>query len=196
MKRLLAFLSTVVVMGVMLWTGLRRPETPTASRSQTEPAGRLAGPDLGGVSERIESLLDVARRGDVGAYLGSFEGSLRARLERLAGERGRAVFAAELRRTAEARKSHAIFQPAQDGPDPDSARIIVESTYADRIERQIYRLVRLDSGWIITDVEAARNRVPGKAIGSLATYQEPEAVPVARDQTSGITADPSDAGEN
>ncbi len=172
------------------------PTSPASGTPRDDRAGRQSGSDLSGVSDRIESLLDVARRGDVAAYLASFEGPLRARLERLADERGRDAFAADLRSTAEARKSHAIFDPEPDGDAPDSARIIVESTFADRIECQTYRLVRAESGWIIADVQTVRDRVPGKTLGSFAAFQEPEGVPVPTDQMTAISTAPLDSEEN
>jgi hypothetical protein len=200
MKRPVAALCALIVMCGMLWTGLRRPVSPApgtpTGMPQADRVGRQSGSELSGASDRIESLLDVAQRGDVAAYLASFGGPLRARLERLADERGRNAFAAGLRSTAQARKSHTIFDPEPDGDAPDSARIIAESTFADRIERQTYRLVRDDSGWIITDIETARDRVPNKALGSIATFQEPEGVPVATDQTTGIPTVPADPEEN
>lgn len=192
MRRLLAALCTLIVLCGMLWTGLRGPESPASGIPRADRVGRPPGPDLNGISDRIESLLDVARRGDVAAYLASFEDPLRSRLERLANERGRDAFAAGLRSASRARKSHAIFDPEPDRNDSDSARIIVESTFADRIERQSYRLVRVRSGWIITDVESALSRVPNKTLGSIATFQEPEGVPVATDQTTATTAPGAD----
>jgi hypothetical protein len=195
MRRLLAALCALIVMCGMLWMGLRRSDLQALGRPQTDRDDRRHGPDLSGTSDTIESLLDVARRGDVAAYLALFEVPLRSRLERLADERGRDAFAADLRSAARARKSHAIFDPEPDGNDSDSARIIVESTFADRIERQSYRLVRVRSGWIITDVESALSRVPNKTLGSIATFQEPEGVPVATDQTTATVAPGADPEE-
>src|SRR5262249_9750038 len=139
MKRQLAALFTLLIMGGMLWMGLRHRDRPAAATPTGPPAPigihRPQLSDLSGASERIETLLDGAQRGDVAAYLASFDGPLRGRLDHEAGERGRAAFAAELRRVAQARKSHAIFAPVTEGDGPDTARIIVESIFADRIER-------------------------------------------------------------
>jgi hypothetical protein len=185
MKRPLAALCAMILMCGMLWSGLRKPASPASGTTPTDQSGRPPAFDLSGASDRIEALLNVARRGDVAAYLASFEGPLRARLERGADERGRDAFAADLRGAAQARKSHAIFEPEPDGDSPASARIIVESTFADRIERQTYRLVRGDNGWIIADVQTARVRVLDKTLGSLATFQEPEGVPVPTNPRTG-----------
>jgi hypothetical protein len=186
MKRPLAAIATLVIMGGMLWMGLRHRDRPAAATPPGPPApigvDRRYLSDLSGAAERIEALLDGAHRGDVAAYLASFDGPLRGRLEQQANERGRAAFAAELRRAARARQSHAVFVPLADGDGPDSARIIVESIFADRIERQTYCLVHRDAAWLITDVETARDRVPENPLGSLATFHEPEGVPVTREQ--------------
>ncbi len=191
MKRPLAIACTLIVMGLMLGTGLRRPSSTALRILENGPITSRPAPDLSGVAARIESLLELAKRGDVAAYLASFEGPLHARLARLADERGRVAFAADLRSTAEARKSHALFDPEADGETEDSARIVLESTFADRIERQTYRLVRVDSGWAIRDVETARDRVPSKKLGSIASFQEPEGVPVTTDQTA-VSFDPEE----
>jgi hypothetical protein len=135
-------------------------------------------PRFQGASDRIESLLDAARRGEVADYLAAFGGSLRARVERQAEERGRAAFAGDLRRTARARKSHAVFAPEPDSEAAGTTRILVESIFTDHVERQTYHLVHGDAGWLVTEVELTRNRIPKNPLGSLATFAEPEGVPV------------------
>ena len=113
------------------------------------------------------------------AYLEAFGGSLRARLEHEAKELGWAAFSARLRRAGQVKTSHAIFAAEPDGPGVDAARITVETAYRDRLERQTYRLERADGTWLVTEVETARDVVPKNPLGSLATYEEPEGVPVA-----------------
>ncbi len=199
MKRPLAALLACLIMGGVLWTGLRRPgpwaSGSSASRTRADRHDGVSGADLNGASDRIESLLEAARQGVLASYLESFDGPLRTRLERQAEERGCAAFAADLRRAAAARKSHAVFAPEPDG-EPSSARLVVELTFTDRIERQIYRLVCADSGWIITDVETARDHVPNKTLGSLASFQEPEGVPVGSDETATLPTVGADLEEN
>jgi hypothetical protein len=182
MKRPLAAIGTLLVMAGMLWVGMSRSAprdsgVSSASAGET-PVGGRPGVDLTGASERIEELLADAERGDVDAYLAAFVGPIRDRLARQADERGRAAFAEELRRAAGARKSHAVFEPEPSGDGPDGARVAVESTFADRIERQTFRLVRVASGWVINDVETARDHLPRNALGATATFQEPEGPPV------------------
>jgi hypothetical protein len=190
MKRVLAASGAILIMGGVIWTGSRRQVSSTSIEARTarEPTldggnattqdSRRQDPELQAATDRIEALLDVARRGDVGGYLAAFGGPLRARLEHQADERGRAAFAAGLRRAARARTSHAVFKPEPEGEGTVNARIIVESTFADRIERQTYHLARSDAGWHVTDVETARDHVPKNPLGSLATFHEPEGVPV------------------
>jgi hypothetical protein len=200
MKRALAALLACIIMSSMLWTGLRRSgridADSSAKRAHVDsPDGRLSS-ELNGVSDQIETLLEAARRGDLASYLGSFDGLLRSRLERQADERGRSAFAADLRQTAGARMSHAVFAPEPDRSSPGCAYIVVESSFADRIERQTYRLLRSDPGWRIIEVELASERLPEKKPGSLATFQEPEGVPVAADSTPRLTTVDVDLEEN
>jgi hypothetical protein len=68
--------------------------------------------------------------------------------------------------------------------DPATAWITVESIFADRIERQTYQLARREGAWLVTDVETARDRMPKNPLGSLATFREPEGIPVSSDETT------------
>lgn len=172
MKRLLAGGLTVAIMGLLLWAGARRPaSTPQTDAGVTETSNPASGAET-----RIQKLLDDAARGDVPAYLADFGGPLRQRLERELSERGDAAFATDLKRAAAARKSHATFAPEPDGAN--AARITVETVYADRNERQTYRLEQGADGWLVTDVETVRGHQPTAKYGSPASYQEPEGPPV------------------
>jgi hypothetical protein len=184
MKRMLAGLLTIIMIILMIGLGLRH------SAPDAETTGKLARPAVDalssdsrfpGASDRIEGLIASAHKGDVATYLAAFGGSLRARLEREAQELGWATFSARLHRAGQARKSHAIFAAEPDGRGPDTARISVETTYRDRLERQTYCLERTAGVWLVTDVETAHDVVPKNPLGSLATYQEPEGAPVAAD---------------
>jgi hypothetical protein len=190
MRRNLAVLGTILIMGAVLWTGLRSPvrtspeagasvEAQSASAADFEtPHSPILDPGFHDACVRLDRLFESALRGDVAGYLAAFGGALQARLEREAQESGRDAFAGELRRTAAARKGHAVFAPEPDGDESGAVRIVVESTFADRIERQTYRLRRGAAGWLITEVETARDRIPRNKLGSPATYEEPEGVPV------------------
>jgi len=190
MRRALAALITVAIGAGVLWTGSRRDDRPDLVSRETAVRGSQEAPSppsddgsrpggLAGAAERIEGLLDCARRGDVQGYLNSFGGPVRVRLEQQVAERGMEAFALELRRSGELRRSHAVFAAEPAGEGPESARVTVETTLTDRIERQTYHLELRDAGWLVTEVERARDFVPKNPLGSWATYQEPEGVPVS-----------------
>lgn len=173
MKRALAGGLTVVIMGLLLWAGARRPESP---KPAAEPAAAEAPNPASGAEARIQRLLEDSARGDVAAYLAGFGGTLRQRLERESAERGRDAFADDLKRAAATRKSHATFAPEPEGPD--AARVTVETVYPDRNERQTYRLEQGPDGWLVTAVETVRSHQPKAKYGTPASYQEPEGPPV------------------
>src|SRR4051812_2744670 len=102
MKRLLAGVLTLTLMGYLAWSALRRP---AADRAAPGGVALAANP----AEARIHALLESGGNGDVAAYLAAFDGPIRARLEREIGERGREAFAADLQAAAQARKSHAVF---------------------------------------------------------------------------------------
>lgn len=181
MRRLLAGLLTVALMAWLVRSGLRAP----APGSSVATAGASsASPDpLAGAEARVRALLADASAGDVAAYLGAFAPAFRARLGREADEQGRAVFAGSLRAAASARKGHAVFAPEPDGPD--SARVVVESVYPDRNERQTYRLERDGGGWLVAEVETVRAHRPSARFGDPATFREPEGVPVPVEEPAG-----------
>jgi hypothetical protein len=183
MKRALAGALTVIIMSLMIGAALWRDpaaylaHAPGAVQAR-DGAAPVSNQSLDGPSRRVEGLLDCARRGDVAAYLGAFAGPLGARLAHEAQERGWAAFADQLRRAGAARKSHAIFAARLEDAGRDGATVIVESVYADRIERQTFRLTRDSGEWFVTDVDAIRDVRSGKPLGAVATYEEPEGVPV------------------
>lgn len=174
MKRVSAGLLTVAAIGLLLWSGMRRPPAMT-STSRSGSVAEAENP----AEARVRALLDGAERGDVDGYLAAFGGTLRVRIAREVTERGRDAFADDLRRAAAARKSHAVFAPEPDGPA--AARVVVETVYPDRNERQTYLVEDGEGGWLVTDVESARGRQPKAKFGSPANYQEPEGVPVQRE---------------
>jgi hypothetical protein len=184
MKRVIAAALTAMLMGLLLVSGLRR------GSEGTRLVGRVgtSDDDTSSAEARIRALLEGAASGDVGSYLSAFTGQLRARMEREADERGRAAFAADLRRASQARKSHAVFAAEPDGTD--SARVTVETVYPDHNERQTYRLERTGLGWLVTDVETVQVRRPAAKFGAAAAYLEPEGVPV-----QGIVVESGEAPE-
>jgi hypothetical protein len=171
MKRIAAGLATIAVMGLLLRSGGWRGAPAGA------PVVDSTFPADDGPEARVRLLLEHAKGGDVDRYLADFTGPMRARLEREASERGREAFASELRRAAAARKGHAVFAAEADARD--EARIMVESVYPDRNERQDFRLVNTADGWRVADVEAAREREPAARFGTVASFEGPDGPPVA-----------------
>src|SRR5579864_6888531 len=146
MKRFLATFVTIALMALVVSAGVRRTHSPTESL--------IPSPDPA-PEEKLRELLSSAQRGDVPAYLAAFTGPFRERLEREVEERGRDAFALDLQRASKARKSHAIFAPEPDGPG--AVRIMVETVYLDRNERQTYLLTEGPEGWKVADVETVRS---------------------------------------
>jgi hypothetical protein len=173
MKQFVAAVLTIALMGLLLWKSVRRPE----GLGPVQAGAPAAVEPFAGAEAQIRELMASARRGDVSAYLAAFGDPMRQALEREVAERGREAFADDLRRTAQARKSHAVFAPEPEGSD--AVRITVESVYADRNERQTYHLGQGPSGWLVAGVETARSLTPIARYGTPAEYQEPEAAPVA-----------------
>ncbi|AGA31143.1 hypothetical protein [Singulisphaera acidiphila] len=176
MKRIMAGVLTVVLMSLLAWSGIQRPPT-----SQERPAELTAEEASNPAETRVHALLESAWKGDVAAYLDAFDGPIKSRLEREVDERGRNTFAADLRKTARARKSHAVFAAEPDGDE--TARVIVETVYPDRNERQTYRVDRKPRGWLVTEVETLRGHQPKARFGDQADYQAPEGVPVQATST-------------
>ncbi|MBX6313727.1 MAG: hypothetical protein IRY99_12525 [Isosphaeraceae bacterium] len=179
MKRVLAGIATIALMGLLLWNGLRQPPAPTGGGEPSASASTSASSRPSPAEEaeaEVRALLEKGRSGDVTDYLDAFTGPIRERIDREVRERGRDAFAAELRRAAAARKSHAVFAPEPDGPD--AYRVTVESVYPDRNERQTYRIVKVAEGWRIADVETLRTHQPKAKYGAPADFIEPEGVPI------------------
>jgi hypothetical protein len=178
MKRALAAVLTISILGVLFWQSLRRQDALSASSASSQvSASVLSEPQpFREAEQQVRALVASARAGDVAAYLASFADPMRQKLERDIAERGREAFAADLRFASETRKSHAVFAPEAEGTD--AARITVESVYADRNERQTYHLAKTPSGWRVVDVETARSLIPIAKFGAPAEYQEPEGMPV------------------
>jgi hypothetical protein len=188
MKRVVAGGLTALIAIAMIGLGLARHHSPTSAISLTgtratrnDLGSRLQDSQFAGASDRIEGLIESARQGDVASYLAAFGGSLHERLDEEAKQLGRPAFADRLRNAAQARKSHAVYAAEPEESGLDRVRITVEIAYRDRIERQTYRLARLRGSWLVTEMTIAHDIVPRKSLGSLATYEPPEGVPVAAD---------------
>ena len=183
MTRLAAAVLTAALMGLLLWSGLRRtdsnpagPVPPGASAPELRADARTPAEDC------VRSLLASARDGDVSSYLAAFTGKTRGRLEREVNERGRDAFADDLRRASATRKSHAVFAAVPEGPD--AATVTLEAVYPDRNERQSFRVEKTDRGWLVAGVETVKSRQPGPRFGAPAAFLEPEGVPVPAAETA------------
>jgi hypothetical protein len=185
MKRVVAAAITVILMGLIFWSSVRRPEVNDRDGSRSSAAGRAdaqtndSALSASPAEVRVRALIDSASKGDVTAYLASFGGTLRERIERSAAERGREAFAAELREASRARKSHAVFAAEPDGDS--AARVTVETVYPDRNERRTYLVEKIADLWLVTEAETVQDRRPKAVFGSPASFQEPEGVPVQRE---------------
>ena len=193
MKRIVAALMTIALMGLLLWSGSRKGAGPGTTTSTETGTGTDRGANLtistnvpDPAEVRLKTLLDAAWSGDVTGYLDSFSGPLRDRLRREVDERGRDAFAADLKRAARSRKSHAIFGVEPEGQG--AARITVETVYPDRNERQTYHLERTEDRWLVSGVETVKGREPPSKFGAPAVYIAPEGVPVQ----DGVTVETGD----
>jgi hypothetical protein len=183
MRRLIASVATIALMGALLWSGARR-SAPSASTTAPASAAGTTGP----AEARVRALLESARDGDIRSYLASFAGPLHDRVAREAGERGELDFAEDLRKAVRARKSHALFAAEPDGDE--AAYVTVESVYPDRNERQTFRLELREGSWLVTEVQTIQSHQPKAAFGSAASFIAPEGVPV---QGPGLTVETGEA---
>ena len=104
--------------------------------------------------DTIYAMLDAAREGDVEAYIGHYEGQIRASLERAIEEQGAGGFAEYLRQSNAPIKGIAITAPEKLSPNSVKAR--VEYVFADRNEVQFMFLENTGGEWAITRVDAAQ----------------------------------------
>jgi hypothetical protein len=186
MKPLIAALLTVAVLASMLLLGSRESvKTPL-----NEPQGVEL--DSNPAEEAVRELIRCGDRGDVNGYLDAFSDELKARLEREVAERGREAFANDLRRAAEARKGHAVYAAEPDGDS--AARVVVETVYPDRNERQTYRVVKSGDAWRVAEVATARSRQPSRPFGSPASLTASEGTPGRESPAPkvGLTVESSD----
>ncbi len=168
MKRILTGLMTVTVMGFVAWAGLRRSSEPAGVESRR--VGATGTPE-----GRIQALLQSSRDGDDAAYLASFNEPMRDTDRAQIEEQGRDAFVAALRQAARSRKSHAVFAATTEG---DAASVVVEMVYARHNETQTYQLSRSSDAWLVTNVTSARGQLPPSPLGTTASFQDPEGIPV------------------
>jgi hypothetical protein len=79
---------------------------------------------------------------------------LRERLAKVAQEQGDRAFSTSLRQMIAPVKGIAVFEPKKDGQG--DWRIVAEFVFADRTERQTFRVRQVGDAWKIVGVESAR----------------------------------------
>jgi len=117
-------------------------------------------------------MFEPAKQGDVETYLDCFTGSERERLERELSDQPKEAFARSLVEAVESLKGRAVFKGEADGDSESNWVLPVERVYANRVERQTYRLVRESNEWRIHTVETAISFQPDKPYGT--PVYEPE----------------------
>ena len=167
MKRIVAGLITLLILGGVLWYGRGKPPAvaPAAATADTPEAC-------------IERMFAAAMRGDVTAYLDCFTGSERDRLERELSGQPPEVFARSLRDAVATLKGRAVFRNGPSAESGDSASYTIDRVYESRTERQLYQFTRQSGVWRIQSVATANPFQPDKAYGS-PVYEEPPAKPDA-----------------
>jgi hypothetical protein len=103
--------------------------------------------------DSILAMLDMARRGNVKAYLNCFDGPLREQLAETIKESTEAQFRSYLMNQNAAFRGVAVSLTEK--PDPDEARVRVEYVYSDRNEVQDMYLKQQGKSWKIIKVMGA-----------------------------------------
>jgi hypothetical protein len=152
-KRWIAAVATVVLLGAALMLGRRGP-APQADSNASTP------------EECIERMFDAAKRGDVAAYLDCFTGPERERLERELAGQPEESFARSLVEAVKSLKGRAIFETDTGESGDPRTLLSVDRVYASRTERQTYHLVPDSDAWRIYSVETATAFQPYKPYGT------------------------------
>jgi hypothetical protein len=166
MKALIAGLLTAAILAAMIVLG-SRPVAPTAPAVNEAAVEAVPTP----AEDAVRALIQAGDTGDVAGYLEAFADPIRARLAREVEARGRQAFVDDLRRAAGARKGHAVFAAEPDGDN--AARVVVETIYPDRNERQTYRVVRESDDWRVAEVATVRTLLPSAPFGAPANPSSP-----------------------
>ena len=152
-KRWLAALITGTLLVVVLWQSRRPPAEPGQSGE-------------GSPESSVQRMFTAAENGDVAAYLDCFAGEERRRLERDLADQSRDAFARSLKQAVVDLKGRAVFAPARREPGAGETELTVERIYANRTERQTYRLRREADRWRIESVRSAESYQPATPYGT------------------------------
>jgi hypothetical protein len=158
-KRLLAWMTTGVLLLAALWLG--RGAAPPGAAPPTADSPEAC----------LERMFQAAERGDVSAYLDCFTGTQRARLERELRGQNETAFGESLRAAVQQLKGRAIHRPpaaqtSQAAAAADRAEMRVERIYAGRNEQQIYLLIRDGTAWRVRDIRDASAYQPPVPYGT------------------------------
>ena len=121
--------------------------------------------------ETVTELFAAASEGDDRAYLRLLTGELRKSLEQARSQAGVEAFRADLRRSMQGVKGHALTR-SDDAPSGMVA-LDVELTFADRNEIQRMLLEPKSGGWLISSIGTAEMVKPPIPYGT-PVYEEPE----------------------
>lgn len=139
-ERILPAILTVAILGaVVFWLALRSNDAPKKKNSQ---------PD-----EVVWALFHSCREGDIQGYMNCFESPLRDRLERLAKEQSEEEFRTYLQQLIAPVKGVAVFEPRE---EQGNWEVVVEFTFSDRMERQIFVVRKIKGEWKIVGVETSK----------------------------------------
>ena len=114
----------------------------------------------------ILRMFEAAERGDVMTYLDCFTGPEQQRLTRVLADRLRDDFASELMKTVATLKGRAVYQATAGVNSGDQSFWVVERVYAQRMEKQLYQLLRKSDAWRINSVRNSETYQAEKKYGT------------------------------
>jgi hypothetical protein len=161
LKRLLAAIATLGLLGAVLW--FSRAPTPSQPAAANTP-------------ERcLDRMFRAAEQGDIDGYLDCFTGEERPRLERNLASQTREAFSRSLVQAVQELKARAVIGGAEDANESGQAELSVERVYAHRNELQTFRLLKQGDTWRISSVQTATPFEPPVPFGTPAFAPPTEA---------------------
>jgi hypothetical protein len=114
--------------------------------------------------EAVKAFFTAAESSDAPAYLSLLSGPLRGSFEESQRQLGAIAFRESLRSSVTGLKGFAASRAGESAED--RATLDVELVFADRSERQRFRLIRESRGWTIAAIDRAEVEKPGKPYGA------------------------------
>lgn len=133
----------------------------SAKKIGWQPAAILGSRAPATPQDTVYRMLDAARDGNVGAYLGCYTGAMADSLRQIVKEKGESALSEYIRNFNTSIKGVALQEP--EFVSENEVRERIEFVYSDRNETQIYRLQRTRAGWKIAsqeNTEGAKALVP------------------------------------